>query len=103
VLTLDSYGFLGNTSSAYYTRGRAGNLAKFSNSGAIVEMGFLMGLTFAPPLGSNLRKRMVNAYTNVQSANRFSDLLGGTFQVVPSITGQRMNVSPLDLIWTVYH
>ncbi len=103
MLTLDTYGHGGRTSAAYYVRGIAANTAKLANSVGVIEMAWVMGLTPTPPLGSNLSKNRLQAYANVQSANRFTFVLGSQTLVVPSITGKRANVSPLDLIWTVYH
>jgi len=102
MLTLHTYGHSGLTSTAYYVKGIADNGNKFAQAGAVVEMGFLLGLSSAP-LGSNLGLRGIKTYTNVQSTSRFGTLLSGTFQIVPSFTGKRPNVSPLDAIWTVYH
>jgi len=102
MLTLDTYGFGGRTSSAYYVRGIAGNTAKFPNSVGVIEMAYLMGLNSAAPLGSNLLRARINTYDNVQAALRYDLTLGGVQRIVPSITGKRTNVSALDPIGNVY-
>jgi hypothetical protein len=107
MLTLDSYGISNGgggtlTSSAYYVRGLRGNTQKFPNSGGVIEMAYLMGLNSAAPLGSNLLRARINTYDNVQSALRFNLVAGLNQLIVPSITGKRFNVSPIDPIWNVY-
>jgi hypothetical protein len=101
MLTLHSYGHSGLTSTAYYVKGIADNGNKFAQAGAVSEVGFFLGLNTAP-LGSNLPLRRIKAYSNANQLTRFDLLLAGTFQVVPSITGKRMNISPLDAAWKIY-
>ena len=103
MLTLDGYGFLGNTSMAYYVRGRAGNSQKLPNSVGVVEMAWIMGLNSAAPLGSNLLRSRVNTYMNVQAALRFNLVIGLNILTVPSFTAQRPNVCPIDPTWSPYH
>ena len=102
MLTLHTYGHSGKTSTGYYFLGIADNNNKFAQAGSVVEMAWFMGFTTGAPSGSNLGLRRINTYTNL-GAGRFGTLLTGTTQLVPSITGKRANVSPLDAIWTLYH
>jgi len=103
MLTLDTYGFGGRTSSAYYVRGIAGNTAKLANSGGVIEMAWIMGLNSAAPLGSNLLRSRLNTYMNVQSALRYNLTIGLNILTVPSFTPPRGNVCPLDGTWSPYH
>jgi hypothetical protein len=108
MLTLHTYGIPtvpggGNiyTNTSYYAMGRV-NFQKYLN-GSTVEMGFLMGFISAP--NGNLPLRQIRIYTDVQRADRFANSglpTTGVNQLVPSITGQRLNVSTLDPGWAVF-
>jgi hypothetical protein len=75
-------GLVGGSGAAYYFTGSDGtNDRKFRTGAAVVEAGWLSGITASAPVGSNLPVRDVVRYSRVTSNARFGSnpTVSGTF------------------------
>jgi hypothetical protein len=101
MIAIPNYGANNFSSMGYYYLGISNNTQKLLNSGAAVEAGWLAGFNSGSLAGSNLPRRIVNAYSNVTSTLRFNSVIVGIFKNIPCFTMLPL-LAPIDFTWKPY-